>query len=717
MRVQIAKQHILAYTVCIKWVLLSCLFSLKVRAQNNTLHFNTINLKNPAYISTPHHPVLDLENATFEMWVYWQGTDNISTLFMKTGNASISNYGWGLGINQKGYLEWWQQFLQGEGPKSTSNPIPIHKWTHIAVTVAGNRAIKFYVNGVLSGTSTAKMMNGNGNLIVGKQGEHGNHFRGIMDDFRIWNEALTPQQIKTMMHKAPTGAERNLVLCYDFNQNNATNHNIISDLAKRFGGANDGVLKEGEHTLYENKGAFEASLKYHFQALHFKERIDNQGELARLQLNLGVTHYLNGQMKESLTAYQKALDVNQHLPTPNNGLNAQIYYYLSNTHRRLKQYDKAEEYAQKALTLAEQIKDKIILVDATNGLGTIATEQKQYTKAHTYYEKSCELASQAQDWLMLANTWQYLADSYRQEGLYEKAIIFALQSLQLAQKQTLKAEEKNACLLLASLYSRQGRFEEAYQYEQRHNVLKDTLAEIQNKQQMTELRIEYETEKKTQQIQLLEKDQLLKEYAIYGLSFVLCLLIAVAIYRYQMQKKLHKEQQEAILTKLEMQKIQNTAELVLQEMENKIVQERYEEQIAHQERELASNTMHLFQKNEMLNTLQEKLNELAPEVKAQVKPLLQDVRNTIDLDKDWENFQRHFTEVHPKFFTKLLENFPTLSQTELKLLAYIRMKLSNKEMASLMNVATKSVEMSRYRLKKKFNLGAEESLDRWVESY
>lgn len=119
----------------------------------------------------------------------------------------------------------------------------------------------------------------------------------------------------------------------------------------------------------------------------------------------------------------------------------------------------------------------------------------------------------------------------------------------------------------------------------------------------------------------------------------------------------------------------------------------------------------------MLNTLQEKLNDLSPEVKAQVKPLLQDVRNSIDLDKNWENFQRHFVEVHPKFFDNLLEAFSTLSQTELKMLAYIRMKMSNKEVASLMNIATKSVEMSRYRLKKKFGLGTEDSLDRWLEEF
>jgi hypothetical protein len=675
-------------------------------AQNNALHFNSINQKSDAHISVPHHHLLNLTQATFEVWVYWQGTDNLSNLFMKTGHPEIMGYGWGLGINKHGYLEWWQQFLQSTGPISTRNPIPLYTWTHIAVTVANNQEIKFYVNGVLSGTKTAKIMNGNGSLIIGKQGEHGNHFRGIMDDFHIWNVILTPQQIKANMHKALTGIEKNLVLCYDFNQDSANKQNIIHDLAYQLGGANDGVLKANVFASPENKSGFEPSFKRHFQGLCFKERTNDANELARFHLDLGVSHYIGGQTEESLKAYFKALETNQNLPATHHILNAQAYYYISNAYGRLKQYDKATQYAQKTLTLAEQIKDNPLVIEVQSLFGWIATEQKQYAKGRVYYEKSCELASQAQDWQTFANNLQYLADNYIQENLYQDAINYALKSLQLAQQYALQAEEKNACRILAFLHSRQGRFEEAYRYEQRYNVLKDTLFNLQKKQQIAELMVEYETGKKTQQIQLLEKDQLLKEYAIYVLAFVLCLLIIVAIYRYQLQKKLHKAQQNAIVTKL-----------ALQEMENKIAQERMEEQIAFQERELASNTMHIFQKNEMLNTLQERLNELAPEVKAQVKPLLQDVRNTIDLDKDWDNFQRHFIEVHPKFFDSLLEVFPTLSQTELKLLAYIRMKLSNKEVASLMNVATKSVEMSRYRLKKKFNLGAEDSLDRWIENF
>lgn len=461
--------------------------------------------------------------------------------------------------------------------------------------------------------------------------------------------------------------------------------------------------------VYENKGDFESSFKHHLKALRLKEQIGDKAALANSYLNIGIAYSSSGQNAKGREYYEKAIKLNAKLPKPNQRLQTHTLYHLSTTYRRLKQYEKAHEYAQKALALATQIEEKVILIDAQNGLGLIAIEQKEYEKGRAYYQKVYDLASKAQDWLILTNTLLHFAESYAEEKDYAKAIQYAQESLTLAHEHELKAEAQLAYTLLASLHSRQGQFELAYQYQAQGFALKDSLFNLQKSQQIAELTIEYETEKKEQQIQLLEKDKQISQNTIYGLSLLLLLLIIIAIllfYRYKIQQALQKEQQNTL-----------KAELALQEMQSKIEQERLEEQIAHQERELTSNTMYIFQKNEMLNTLQDKLDDLAPEVKTQVKPLLQDVRNAINLDRDWDNFQRHFVEVHPHFFSKLKADFPALSQNDFKLLAYIRMKLVGKDIAALLSISPKSVEMARYRLKKKFNLTAEDNLDNWLERY
>ena len=461
--------------------------------------------------------------------------------------------------------------------------------------------------------------------------------------------------------------------------------------------------------VYENKGDFESSFLYHFKAIRLKEQTGDRTELARSYLNIGIAYSSSGQYAKGREYYEKTIKLNAKLPKPNQRLQTHTLYHLSTTYRRLKQYEKAYEYAQKALALATQIEEKVILIDAQNGLGLIAIEQKEYAKGRACYQKVYELASKAQDWLILTNTLLHFAESYAEEKDYAKAIQYTQESLILAQKHELKAEAQLAYTLLASLYSRQGQMGLAYQYQVQGFALKDSLFNLQKSQQIAELTIEYETEKKEQQIMLLEKDKRISQNTIYGLVLLVLLLLMIAMllfYRYKAQQAIQKEQKTTM-----------KAELALQEMQNKLEQERLEEQIAHQERELASNTLYIFQKNEMLNTLQEKFDDLEPEVKAQLKPLLQDVRSSINLGKDWDNFQRHFVEVYPHFFTQLKADYPNLSQNDCKILAYIRMKLPGKDIASLLGISIKSVEMSRYRLKKKFSLSAEDNLDIWLEKY
>jgi tetratricopeptide (TPR) repeat protein len=459
--------------------------------------------------------------------------------------------------------------------------------------------------------------------------------------------------------------------------------------------------------IYENIGDFELSLVHHLKALKLREALGDKAEIAKSYVNLGITYASSGQDKKGLEYYFKTLAICKQLKIKEERLETHTLYHISTSYRRLKKYTEAIQFATQALQKAESIAENVIIIDAQNGLGLIATEQKQYEKGRSYYQKVYDLAEKTQDWLILTNTLQHFAENYEQSFEYVQAIEFAQKSLKLAQKHGLKVEEKNAYFILATLHNKQNKFKEAFDYQLQYNILKDTLFNLQKSQQIAELTIQYETEKKEQQIQLLEKDKKLHQNTIYGLillSLLLLVLIFWAFYRYWVQRKLADQQKNILQT-----------ELALQETQRKMEKARLEDLVAHKTRELTSKMMHIFQKNEMINTLQEKLNELKPETRSELKPLFQDLKNNLDLGKDWENFQRHFVEVHPRFFATLLDRFPSLSLNEQKLLAYIRLKMSNKEIADLMNTSTKSVEMARYRLKKKFNLSHEDSLDRWLE--
>ncbi len=93
-----------------------------------------------------------------------------------------------------------------------------------------------------------------------------------------------------------------------------------------------------------------------------------------------------------------------------------------------------------------------------------------------------------------------------------------------------------------------------------------------------------------------------------------------------------------------------------------------------------------------------------------IEELIKEVDDNFNLDEQWELFQRHFEAVHPGFFSRLGKEYPNLTHNELKLCAYLRINLSSKEIAQILNISVDSAITKRYRLRKKLNLQNESNL-------
>jgi FixJ family two-component response regulator len=85
------------------------------------------------------------------------------------------------------------------------------------------------------------------------------------------------------------------------------------------------------------------------------------------------------------------------------------------------------------------------------------------------------------------------------------------------------------------------------------------------------------------------------------------------------------------------------------------------------------------------------------------------------LDANWEQFSQHFDQVHVDFQNRLRERYPHLTKNDLKLCAYIRLNLSSKEIASLMFVTVRAVEISRFRLRKRLDLDKGINLNEFIQ--
>jgi ligand-binding sensor domain-containing protein/DNA-binding CsgD family transcriptional regulator len=176
--------------------------------------------------------------------------------------------------------------------------------------------------------------------------------------------------------------------------------------------------------------------------------------------------------------------------------------------------------------------------------------------------------------------------------------------------------------------------------------------------------------------------------------------------RFQRQQQLHLEEQKRLqyLHQLELEK--NEKEII------KLKNEKLESEILHKNADLATSAMHLVQKAELLSKLKTDLvkitkNAADEKVNEDLKKMIKVVAEENKVDKDWGQFSKHFDNVHSNFLIALKDKYPNLTANELKISAYLRMNLSSKEIAQLMNISLRGVEVSRYRLRKKLQLPTE----------
>ncbi|MFC2128231.1 helix-turn-helix transcriptional regulator, partial [Bacteroidota bacterium] len=125
-------------------------------------------------------------------------------------------------------------------------------------------------------------------------------------------------------------------------------------------------------------------------------------------------------------------------------------------------------------------------------------------------------------------------------------------------------------------------------------------------------------------------------------------------------------------------------------------------------RELAASTMSIIKKNEFLNTIKKELSEVKNN--ELVKPVIKIIDKNLNHTSDWEYFQEAFNNADKDFLKKVKEKHPSLTPNDLRLCAYLRLNLSSKEIAPLLNISHKSVEIKRYRLRKKMNLESKDNL-------
>jgi len=195
------------------------------------------------------------------------------------------------------------------------------------------------------------------------------------------------------------------------------------------------------------------------------------------------------------------------------------------------------------------------------------------------------------------------------------------------------------------------------------------------------------------------------------IMYVILFISLVVFFRIYIVLKLKKHIDKVRLEQqFELEKEQRLYHQRIVELEN----EKLQNEIEFKSHQLAAVTMTTINKNEILSGIRNIINKQMDELGSRFpKKNYFEIIEAIDKqlsDDDWDTFESNFDRAHQNFFNRLKEQFPDLTPGDIKLCAYLKMNLSSKEIAHLLNISIRSVEVHRYRIRKKLYLSPTDNL-------
>jgi DNA-binding CsgD family transcriptional regulator len=310
------------------------------------------------------------------------------------------------------------------------------------------------------------------------------------------------------------------------------------------------------------------------------------------------------------------------------------------------------------------------------------------------------------------------AELLMMQGKFQESIEYFKEGIQKARHADC-ANELLRLLLGASLsFERIGDSGSSLRYFKEYSTVKDSLFNQDAQAYLANMQVLAELSKKESEISDLRKNGKIAKMSrnmILVISSACVLAFGLIIYGLRQKRKkdqAHIEKQE-VLHQATQEKIQ----VELQKQKEK--EEELTKELDFRSRALTTYTLNLVQKNGMMEEIKSGIHEILKSGATdehELKKLIRLVDYSYSLDKDWDGFKTYFEQVHPDFFKKIKDDYPQVSTTELRLCALIRLSLSIKEAATVLNIAPDSVKVARHRIRKKLHLASDASITDFIMS-
>lgn len=431
--------------------------------------------------------------------------------------------------------------------------------------------------------------------------------------------------------------------------------------------------------------------------------------------------YIN--MGDYVKSYEYLVEAEKNCPDESRQLRGDILLSISYTYQKIKDFDNAFKYLDKAQGIFEEIKDTASIARCANNKGLIYIAIPDNAKAGEYFEESLRLnraignetgiaqnlnnmsfidadpqttvdqlkeaisinESMGRTWV-LGENYNNLGYQYRRLGDYQGA-------LEALSKAKTYADMTNAQeLTMDNVRYRSEVYADMGDYARAYSDLKTLLDQIESQDMAGGLKnIEVDLMEKNIQAVQKEKEQSEREFrlrryislALISLLAAICVVVAVS---YRVFRKAHHKQKELMQKELDLKK-----------------------------KELDNFAIYVRSRNEILAGIQDSIKEAYGMDGADATRHLKKLNSNISqFNRTNEEADKMIDDINSGFISKLSELYPDLSKSEKRLASLLRIGMSSKEISLMMSMEPKSVDMARYRLRKKLNLNASDNLTEFL---
>ena len=389
-----------------------------------------------------------------------------------------------------------------------------------------------------------------------------------------------------------------------------------------------------------------------------------------------------------------------------------IYNSLGSGCKRAGRPDSARHYYRLALEEQRQTRRFSYLPASYINVADLMLMSGDAGRSRPYYDTALRLADstgnrQAQVQAHLAlGRWQLEAANDEAAAALEYDTAF-----RIADSLRDPLFKQRALESLLALALRQQDYQAALARQTALNTLKDSLYARDKQHTLASLEVQFEVAEKDRQLRIIRQEHKIAQLTNALLWGAIALVLLVMTGVVLGLRRLSRKDRQLIGQQVELLRTQEALQQA-EAAQHRLEAQQLESELEHRESRLSALTLQMVQKNELMQELKLRLEKDTGGVPdAQVGRI---INRGLNQDKDWADFNRHFESINKHFYSRLKAAYPDIGPNDLRICALIKMNLSSKEMAAILNISPDSVKTARYRLRKKLRLNTEDNLTDFI---